>query len=175
MTSGHDLLARLSRENYQPWKVPGPHDAAIAAELAGVDSTGSFETLASSIDLAVGRVLNSFAFRMATFALRRQDPAWIRYGLIAAQLAMMVDDDRSVLPSFALLYRSAELIGVDATSVFREMSFLAEHPMRETPRQFADRAPADKAIEAMGLMLVNEPSGPAFRPKGGGEPPVTVG
>lgn len=166
MTSAHDLLARLVQGNYRPWKVPGPHDAAIAAELGRVNSVKSFETLATSIDLPVGRVLNSFAFRMATYALRRHDPAWIRYGLIAAQLAMVVDDERSVLPSYALLYRSAELIGAEATSVFREMSFMTEHPMRETPAQFAERTPGDKAIEAMGLMLVNEPGGPAFRPKG---------
>jgi len=166
MTSAYDLLARLAREDYRPRKVPGPHDSAIAAELGRVDSAESFETLASSIDLAVGRILNAFAYRMATFALRRQGQAWIRYGLVAAQLAMMVDDDRGVLPSYALLYRSAELIGVEATILFTEMSFMTESPMRETPAQFANRAPEDRSIEAMGLILVNEPDGPAFRPKG---------
>jgi hypothetical protein len=79
---------------------------------------------------------------------------------------MTVGDDRGILPSYALLYRGAELIGADADALFRSASFLAEDPMWETPAQFAGRGPNDRSIEVFGMMLVTDRAGVTFRPKG---------
>jgi hypothetical protein len=158
------LLARLAEE-YAPSQVPAGEDAAVAEVMMRIESAKAFEDLAAVIDPGIGVVLNYFAFRMAALALRTENPAPISSGLVAAQLAMMVDDSRNVVPTYSILYRSAEELGVDAVKIFRLMSLMPQGPWRETPAEFAAREPAAKDISVMGIELIRSVDGPTYRPK----------
>jgi len=163
MTEEPDLLSRLAAEGYRSWRVPGQHDGEIASLLARVDSDSAFWNLTAHVDLGVARVLNSFSVRMATLAVRRNDVVWIKHGLIGAQLAMIAEEGREVLPTYSLLYRASELIGIDAQTLFREASYLIRESEHETPAEFALRRPEDRSVEAMGYVEGTDRDGFAFR------------
>jgi hypothetical protein len=158
-----DLLQSLAAKGYRSWKVPGPRDGEIASLMARIDSPTMLRDLLARVDLPVARILDAFATRMAALAVRRGDAVWIRHGLIAAQLAMSAEDAREVLPTYALLYRAAELIGIDAMAYFRELSYLTWGSELETPEEFALRRPEDKAIGAMGYAESTDDDGFVFR------------
>src|SRR5262245_19710440 len=103
MATDIDLLQGLAAEGYRPWKVPGPRDGEIASQMIRINSAPLLREFLPKVDLSVARVLNPFATRMAAMAVRRNDAVWIRYGLIAAQLAMAAEDTREVLPTYSLL------------------------------------------------------------------------
>jgi hypothetical protein len=159
-----DLLRQLAADGYRSWKSPGPRDNEIASLMAAVDSERALEEHAGQVDLDVARVLNGFAERMAETAVRRRDVAWLNYGLAAVQLAAVGEDGRQVIPTYSLLYRAAELLGLDADALFRERSYLQPAPGRETLVEFALRRPHDKSIAVMGYIERNDRDGLVFRP-----------
>ena len=155
-------LRRLSVASYGASR-PGSFDGEIASLIARVDSAYSFGRFAVQVDLTVARALNGFAVRMASLAVRKKDPAWIRYGLVAAQLAMVGDDPRDILPTYSVLYRAAEIVGVDAGELFSTRSYLSKSPDQETPAEFASRRPEDRSIKVMGYVESNDKKGFSFR------------
>jgi hypothetical protein len=163
MESDYTLLARLADKNYLPPGGREAKDATVAAVMARIDSSESFERLAALVDVKIAGALNGFAHRMATLAVRSRDSAIVVQGLVAAQLVMMVDDPRDALVTYSLLYRSAEEVGVGASELFCSTSFMPSGEFQETPAEFAKRDPAIRSISAMGMMLVDTPEGPAFR------------
>jgi hypothetical protein len=165
MQSLRDLLVRLANEDYRPPVVPGEEDTALAAEMVHVDSVAAFDDLSSGLNPKVGHLLNHFAFRMAVLALRSRDREPIERGLVAAQLAMKISDPRDVLPSYALLYRSAEELGVDASSLFQSFSFVKGNEWRESPAEFAARLPEHRSISAMGMELIDSDDGLVYKSK----------
>lgn len=158
------LLARLAEE-YVPSEVPTVEDVAVAEVMMRIESAEAFEDLVAVIDPEIGVFLNYFAFRMAIIALRTKNLEPVLSGLVAAQLAMMVDDSRNIVPTYSILYRSAEEVGADAVTIFRSMSLMPQGPWRETPAEFAVREPAAKDISVMGIELIRSVDGPTYRPK----------
>jgi len=165
MESIYQLLERLAADGYHPSDIPGPEDMSISEAMSRLGTSAAFGDLASRIDLKIGRILSPYAVRMAELALRDPGSAQITEGLAAAQLAMMVDDDRDVLPIYAMLYRSAEEIGLDATAVFRAGSVMPENLLAETPAEFASRTPEDRSVEGMGINLIEESGDRTYQAK----------
>src|SRR5215472_9283543 len=103
-----ELLRSLVSERYAPQAIPGSRDDEIASLISAVVSREDFDKLASCLDLAAARVLNLFAKRAASLAVRTGDSSWVRLGLIAALLSSTVEDYREIARTHSILFRAAE-------------------------------------------------------------------
>lgn len=145
-----DLLRMLTTEKYSPQTIPGPRDTEIAELISTVVSREDFDNLASGLDLDSGRILNLFAKRAASLAVRRDDAEWIRLGLIAALLSGTVEDYREIARTNSLLFRAAELLGSDPVALFESAAGLADSDGAETARLFAHADESARSISVMG-------------------------
>jgi hypothetical protein len=80
-----------------------------------------------SIDMEEFDTLLTFSNRVAVFAIREQNAAWITSGLTAiAMIEYDRTDFRDILIAMSLLYYSAKRIGQDADAMFFNTAVLAE-------------------------------------------------
>ncbi|HKS39549.1 MAG TPA: hypothetical protein VJX74_02970, partial [Blastocatellia bacterium] len=80
-----------------------------------------------SIDMEEFDTLLTFSNRVAVFAIREQNAAWITSGLTAiAMIEYDRMDFRDILIAMSLLYYSANRIGQDADTMFLNTAVLAE-------------------------------------------------
>ena len=149
----HSLLAWLERASdttYVTHPIPTEIDEGIARVLAGLSSCdeADLELVADGLAVAHARVLNLFAERMASLAVRQNNPDPVRRGLTALLIAARAEDIREILLVLSLLHDAAIKVLGSAESIFGEVSsaiggaaFL---------RDFLERSEKDKRIEAMG-------------------------
>ncbi|MCM4085220.1 hypothetical protein [Paractinoplanes hotanensis] len=153
----------LNKENHAAVS-GGNLDREIADFLNAVANSVQLSELSSRLGIGEARLMNHFAFRAANASLATSDKCWIRPGIIAAQIAMLVDDDREVIPSYASLYYAAEALSESADDAFTDNSYIVADGVIETPEQFAARPPELKSLEAMGLRVVETDAGPQLQP-----------
>lgn len=154
----------LAAENYSSYRIPGPCDGDLSSTLAALQTPVDFAEAMPEVDRETAGILLSYAARMASYAVRERSDAWIKYGLIAAQLALAGSDDRDVTVVLSLLFRAGELIDVNVIELFLNVARLA--PTRGgTVQEFAEREPPFRSIEAMGFREGNDDFGFRFMPK----------
>lgn len=144
------LLRSLVKERYAPQAIPGARDDEIASLISSVASRQDFDKFASCLDLASGRVLNLFAKRAASLAVRIGDVSWVRLGLIAALLSSTVEDYREIARTNSILFRAAELVGSDPVELFESASEVASSEAAEAARLFARADESARSISVMG-------------------------
>lgn len=147
-----DLLISLAAQRYAPEAVPGPRDGEIAKLISAVASHLDFDNLASGLNLASCRILNLFAKRTASLAVRMDDASWIHLGLIAALLSSTVEDHREIARTHSLLFRAAELVGSDPVELFESAAAIASPDAAEGARLFAHAGESARSISVMGYM-----------------------
>jgi hypothetical protein len=126
-------------------------DDQIRKLILDLTQSRSFEEVTRLVPRYADRVLSAYAERAASLAVRRQDDAELRAGLIAAAIALaLTDDQREVLPAVALLYRAATMVGRDADREFAAVNDLTGDCAPELVA-FTRRAPRDRMIQAMGF------------------------
>jgi len=145
------ILDPAENVNYGKQALPSERDRQIRDLLVRVGDQRAFGELTGLVPRGGWSVLNVFAERVASLAVRHQDAHELRVGLLAAAAAYLLTDDfREVMPTLALLYRAAELTGHDPDSEFfttNELCGGQEGPLLD----FLRRAPADKTIAVMGF------------------------
>lgn len=144
------LMQALIEERYAPQAIPGPRDGEIASLMSAVRSREDFDQLASRLDLAAARILNLFAKRAASQAVRVGDVSWVRFGLVAVLLSSTVEDYREIARTNSILYRAAELVGSDPVNLFDSASEIASSEAAETARLFARADESARSISVMG-------------------------
>lgn len=144
------LLQSLVKERYTPHAIPGSRDTEIANLISAVASRKDFDKLASCLDIARGRLLNLFAKRAASLAVRIGDVSWVRLGLIAALLSSTVEDYREIARTNSILFRAAELVGSDPVALFESASEIASSEPAEAARLFAHADESARSISVMG-------------------------
>jgi hypothetical protein len=147
-----ELISSLAAERYVARRVPGPRDDEIAELVSRVTSVEEFSSHAAGLDLASGRVLNNFAKRAASLAVRLASESWVRHGLIAALLSGTVEDYREIARTNSLLFRAAELVGSDPVELFEEAAALATPDVAGAFRAFAHAAESARSISVMGYV-----------------------
>jgi hypothetical protein len=157
-----DLIRSLAAERYVARRVPGPRDDEIAQLLDRVISVEDFRHIAAGLDLPGGRVLNNFAKRAASLAVRLASETWVRRGLRAALLSGTVEDDREIARTRSLLFRAAELIGCDPAELFEETAALATPDVADAFRVFAHADESARSISVMGYVEGSDEDGFRF-------------
>ena len=144
------ILASARSINYGRAELPSDHDVKIRDLLLGAASGATFDQLKQAMPRDADRVLGAFAERAASIAVRHQDARELRAGLLAAAIALaMSGDPKEVLPTLALLYRAAEMIGHDPNLEFANANELTGGRAGGLV-DFLRRAPEDQTIQAMG-------------------------
>ena|SRR6266851_3159047 len=154
-----EILSHLAETGYAPRRVPGERDQEIGELVSQVRTAEQFSRFAEGLNLVTARILLAFAARTASYAVRIQDPAWIRHGLMAAQLALTQEDAREILVIYSILYRGLELLGADPVATFVEVAGWATSDIRDFTIKFTQRDPQDKSIAAMGYVEGSDEDG----------------
>lgn len=142
--------------------LPTGRDADIIQLLKTTVSDRSLEELAGDLSHRNVPVLVVFAERMASLAVRAHQVAALRAGLMAVSLCFSIGAGREAQMVLPLLWRSAELLGVDPMAEFSK----ARRPGEaggEILRQFSRRQPEDRAIKAMGYVEASDEDGFRYR------------
>jgi hypothetical protein len=145
-----ELLHSLAAQRYAPQNIPGPLDDEIRESISVVTSRGEFDSVTTGLDLASCRILNLFAKRAASLAVRASDDSWVRVGLIAALLASTVEDYREIARTHSLLFRAAELVGSDPIDLFEGAATIASSEAAEGAQLFVHADESARSISTMG-------------------------
>lgn len=94
---------------------------------------------------------------MATLARREGSPEHLRIGLAAAGLASGTGDQREAMLVLSMLWRSADVLGLDPEAEFRSAAERLD--MSQALLAFGARDPEDRTIEAMGYVEVEDELG----------------
>jgi hypothetical protein len=142
---------------YATRPIPCEQDEEVLTTLA------SGELNAAAFSRSDAQVLNALAMRMAVRAVREQDPKWIGVGLRAFAWAITgTSDERDVLPSAALLWNSAVLLGEDPREAFLAAAG-SLGTVGDEIRRFAHRRPEDQTLDSMGFAAEVGPDGFTYR------------
>lgn len=152
MNESRERLERYLRvnpkEGYINAPLPSVHDREIAGICRGLNVQDDYERTMCDIAHLEATLLPPFSERMAVLAVRKRDEQWVVLGLRAAALASRIEEIRSIVINLALLWHSAELIGLTPDSPFGRVAQEAGG-FGEAITTFAGRAPKDKSISAM--------------------------
>lgn len=146
------LLDPANNEGYGDWPLPCARDEELGALMRVLREPGELPAEARHVP-----VLLAFAERMAALARREASPDHLRIGLAAARLAGGIGDQRETLLVLPLLWRSADVLGLDAEAEFRTAARTGNGG--EVLLEFSDRGPEDRTVEAMGYVEVDDEFG----------------
>ncbi|MGC0423081.1 hypothetical protein [Embleya sp. AB8] len=155
-------------------KTRGSHDYASSPlgskkdRLIGsfIDLIGDGKDLTYAIELGKqnGRweILDTYAFRMASLAVRNRDPLALRRGIVSALISMKsTDDEREVLPTLSLLYLAWELLA-DQGVPFQAPHELHVEDTEDPLINFGRRSSEDRGIRGMGYQEGSDAEGFRF-------------
>ena len=115
------------------------------------------ESVAARLNSEALHILRLFGHAAAILAVRRQEPALIRKGLLSLAVLGAVDDGRDLTFGLAELYHAARKVDVDTPAVFADVSCMADSQyLKAAIRSFPLREPKDRKLSAFGLRESNE-------------------
>jgi hypothetical protein len=164
MPRTENVLQRLGSEythGYGPAAIPsaiGDEVAEVIASLVASDAAGRRAIMRQMTEVH-GFVLIAFAERMASRAVRENEPDFIAKGLSALAIAAGLVYIKEALPVVSLLLRSIDKLGLDARSVFRRASGFGNNELDRFLEEFPHRSKEDRSIEAMGYVEAEDLDG----------------
>lgn len=129
-------------------------DRAVVSALAAVRPAAADHPLVGR-SRATDSVLEAFAERAASLAVRTKDDIWIRNGVAALCATSIASDRRESEIVLCLLYDAAIRLGLSPRAVFSEGLFLK----RNLIESFLCRDEKDKSLSSMGYIAGSDPDG----------------
>jgi hypothetical protein len=154
-----NVLEPDANQGYLPRAIPTSRDDEIARLLSQVLAEDRVAQFARQVGEGHSAVLRAFAERMATAAVRRQDPALLRLGMIALLLPWPGPDSRETLLIFPLFYDAIQRIGFDGESFIAAIRQLVGDQPIAPFVQFLQRSEPSKSLEAMGYAVGSDQDG----------------
>lgn len=143
------ILEPARNANYGREELSSARDRRIHDLLLGVNDSAAFTAAVRLLPRDADRVLNAFAERAASIAVRVGDRRELRVGLLAAALAQAATrEPREGVAALVLLHRASVMLGDDPAQDFGAVAKLAGADGSGL-LGFLRRSPADKTIEAM--------------------------
>lgn len=93
-------------------------------------------------------IFESYAYYAAQEAIRENNPALVKRGLIALTIQNTSRDWRDTLPILAFLYRSGRKLNMDASGLFHEVAQTACPAFRGFLEDFLNRDETSRTIES---------------------------
>jgi hypothetical protein len=141
--------------------LPNGRDDEVTAfvEQLRVDGPTAVAAVRRRITDAARDVLQAYAERMASLAVRRGDRAVLLNGVIANVVGGLDENLRESLMVMALIDDSAARLGVDLAKLFEEASKTVDHPGMINLVIWLTRDEADRSLASMGFVASEDPDG----------------
>lgn len=141
-------------KGYGARSLPDVLDFEVARALSAGRSSSDGSDLISHSRTA-DSVLEAFAERAASLAVRTKDDSWIRKGVVALCSTSIASDRRESEIVLCLLYDAAKRLGLSPREVFSEGLFLK----RNLIEGFICRDEKDKSLSSMGYIAGSDSDG----------------
>jgi hypothetical protein len=156
MSGRDDIFARealdpSSVRGYPKDKIPNDRDRQITdllREWCGLDEL-SRRRSEQQLDETKLEILGAYAGRMASLAVRQQDPEILRLALVALALRKDSGDWRDGVPMLALCYDAAERLSLHPEDAFEAAAQFQSQRGKEVLRKFYSRKPEDRSLKSM--------------------------
>ena len=149
-------------DTYTGAPLPCATDAKILEIVSGVINGTSDERqeLYAAITKKASSSLQLFGQRMSMLSVRKKSADLLLRGMVAMTMVKK-PDERSMAIRLTLLYRSAQLLGLDADEFFQQSVQYMQgiSPSIGHTISFLERTPRLKGVESMGYREVDGPSG----------------
>ncbi len=140
--SARAALASVSAIDYHQQPLPSPLDEqllAIAGAFAALPAADRDRFMAALSD-SERALFGLFGHRAATLAVRREEPEWLRLGLLGSVIANYTIPARRVVDTaLAVYYHCARKLGLSPVQIFDEAAAYASEEMAEHLRAFGRR------------------------------------
>jgi len=140
--SARAALAGMTAIDYHQQPLPAPPDEqlmAIVGAVAALPMADRDRFMAALTDRERA-LLGLFGHRAATLAVRREEPEWLRLGLLGSVIAnYVIPARRDVDVSLAVFHHCARKLGLSPVEVFDEAAAYASEVMAERLRAFGRR------------------------------------
>lgn len=127
--------------------LPDALDFAVVSDLSAVRLTGADGPMTSR-SRAADSVLEAFAERAASLAVRTRQSEWIKNGVVALCATSTSSDRREAAIVLCLLHDAAKRLGLSPGGMFSEGLFLK----RDLIESFLRRDEKDQSITSMGYV-----------------------
>ncbi len=155
-----DALEGQKTVGYLKWPIPHELDEKISRV---VDRLADHPQMTEVLELLGddhSDVLGCFAARMSMLAVREGSPERLRTGLVAAGIACKLTADiRERLMELPLLWRSAQLLGLDPKREFLNAALRTRAAGGDDLAVFARRKPRDQSLEVFWWVEIHDEEG----------------
>jgi hypothetical protein len=145
-----DVLEPDANLGYLPQIIPTTRDGEIEKLLSRVIDEKCVARFARLLQDGHAVVLQVFAERMASVAVRSHDVAALQLGLIALLLSWRGPDSRDALTVFPLFYDAITRLGIELPSLVASIRQTIGDQMADPLVEFLKRSESDKSLQAMG-------------------------
>jgi hypothetical protein len=145
-----DILRPDGNIAYLPRPIPAPRDTQIRELIALVIAGKRVARFRQCIEEGHANVLRVFAERMASAAVRNNDPQTLQLGLIALLLAWRGPDSRDALTILPLYYDASHRLGLQSAAFVHSVRQTIGDALVAPLNNFLTRAEANKSLQVMG-------------------------
>jgi hypothetical protein len=145
-----DILRPEANIAYLPRPIPVSRDSEIRDLISRVIAGQRIARFRQCIDEGHANVLRVFAERMASAAVRNNDPQTLNIGLIALLLAWSGPDSRDALSVLPLFYDATHLLGRQPTTLVDSLRQTIGDALVAPLSHFLTRSEANKSLHVMG-------------------------
>jgi hypothetical protein len=147
-----ELLTSDHFSGYLRQPIPSPADEVVRQVVQSylAAAPDSRAAVVSQLDEEASQVLNAFAQREATRAVRSSSLQPIRLGLVAVGMGLPGGDFRETQTALALLDHSARLLGSDLDALIEDISALLPPPAHRPFADFLRRDDRHSLLRPMG-------------------------
>jgi hypothetical protein len=139
--------------------IPDARDEEIALILRTAVSENLVSQLVHELTPHRGAVLRAFGERMATAAVRNQDPELLKLGLIAFLIPGAGPDVRDVLVVMPVFYDAMRRLGVDSESFVNAVRSVVGDLLVNCFEKFLERPEEMKTLKIMAYVAGNDEDG----------------
>ncbi len=140
---------RAGKDDFQH-TAPGDLDERVSelVRLFANETASGRKRIWKMVDWELSGTLVCYAERMASFGVREKSRDRLWEGLVALVIENHFGDWRDNLRRLAPLYDAARKIGIDPDELFLEVAGLILNNVTISIKQFTERLPEDKSLEA---------------------------
>ena len=153
-----EKLASECTHGYGPSPLPNQIDEEVESLVHAVASDGETDPL-TKMNETHGFVLLAYAERMASLAVRENSVDTLSKGLVALRIASKLIYVKEALPVLALMYNSANKLGIDPTNLFSTLVLRDGDELKVFVDSFLSRSAEDRSIQAMGYVEGEDEAG----------------
>jgi hypothetical protein len=154
-----EILKRDVNLGYGPKSIPSDRDGDIEKLLYDIISSRWITGFRSQLEDGQSDVLNCFAERMASAAVRRKDPETLQMGLIALLLSWRRDDSREALLVCSLFVDAMIRLQLTDDAFLTPIRQTIGAPLMRPFDLFLKRPTKDKGLEAFGYSAAADTDG----------------